>query len=188
MKLSSGFLGLLLLGVTGLASAQTMKPGLWEISTQMQGGSGDMSDAMAKAQKRMESMPPEQRKMVQDMMAKQGLQMGSAPGGGMSIKICMTQDMVNRNEFASHHSESQNDCTRSNSARSGNSMQFSFSCTNPPRSGEGQITFNSPDAYSMSMTTTSTIHGTPQKMSMQTNGHWLDSDCGTVKPRTMPSK
>ena len=189
MKLSSGFIALLLISGAGCVSAQTMKPGLWELSTKMQSDSREMSDAMAKAQKQMESMPPEQRKMMEDMMAKRGMQMGGSSGGaGMSIKVCMTQEMVNRNEFASHHTENQNDCTHTNSPRSGNAMQFSFVCTKPPSSGEGQVTFSSPEAYSMNMTSTSTVHGSPQKMSMQTSGHWLGSDCGSVKPFAAPNK
>ena len=137
----------------------------------------------------MESMPPEQRKMMQDMMAKRGIQMGSNGGGGMSIKICMTQEMVDRNQVASHQaSSSQHDCTHTNSPRSGNSMQFSFVCTKPPSSGEGRVTFTSPEAYSMKMTSTSTVKGQPTKMDMQTDGRWQGSDCGTVKPFEVPKK
>ncbi|WP_371816987.1 hypothetical protein [Rhodoferax sp. AJA081-3] len=42
-------------------------------------------------------------------------------------------------------------------------MKFSFVCTKPPSSGEGQVTFTSPDAYSMKMTTTSMVRGKPEK-------------------------
>ena len=189
MKLPLGIAALLLATSAGYAGAQTMKPGLWEIATQMQGGSGEMADAMAKAQKQMESLPPEQRKMMQDMMAKRGMQMGTNGGGGMSIKICMTQEMVDRNQVASHQSSgSQNNCTHTNSPRSGNTMQFSFVCTQPPSSGEGRVTFTSPEAYSMKMTSTSTVKGQPTKMDMQTDGHWLGSDCGTIKPFEVPKK
>ncbi len=177
----------LLAGSTGFASAQTMKPGLWEITTQMQGGSGEMASAMAEAQKQMENMPPEQRKMVQDMMAKQGIQLGAGGGGGMSIKVCMTQEMVDRSVVASRQSsDNQNECTQTNSPRSGNSMKFAFVCTKPPSSGEGQVTFTSPEAYSMKMASTTTVKGKPEKMDMQTSGRWLGGDCGTVKPFPMP--
>ena len=41
------------------------------------------------------------------MMAKQGVQTGSgSPGGGMSMKICMTREMVERNEIPAQ----QGDC------------------------------------------------------------------------------
>lgn len=188
MKPSIGFAAVLLATSAITASAQTMKPGLWEIATQMQGGSGEMPGAMAQAQKQMESMPPEQRKMVQDMMAKQGVQMGASGGGGMTVKICMTQEMVDRNEVSARQSTSQNDCTHTNSPRVGNTMKFSFVCAKPPSSGEGQVTFNSPEAYSMKMTTTGTLRGKPEKMEMQTAGRWLGSNCGTVKPLEMPKK
>ena len=48
------------------AHAQTVKPGLWEMTNKMQSGSGEMEKAMAEAQKAMADLPPEQRKMMQD--------------------------------------------------------------------------------------------------------------------------
>ncbi len=163
------------------ANAQTMKPGLWEITSQMQSGSsGEMVSAMAKAQKELANMPPEQRKMMQDIMAKQGIQMGTAGGSGMSIKVCMTQEMVERNAVATHKS----DCTNNYSPRSGNSMQFSFQCPNPPSKGEGVVTFNGSDAYSVKMTNSTVVNGKPEKIDMQSSGRWLAADCGSVKPMT----
>ena len=188
MKLPMAIATLLLATSAISANAQTMKPGLWEIATQMQGGSGEMAGAMAQAQKQMESMPPEQRKMMQDMMAKQGVQMGTGGGGGMTIKICMTQEMVDRNEMSARQGANQNDCTHTNSPRVGNTMKFSYVCTKPPSSGEGQVTFTSPEAYNMKMATTTTLRGNPEKMEMQTAGRWLGTDCGTVKPFVPPKK
>jgi len=182
MKLHTRIACLLLTPFAGYASAQNMKPGLWEIATQMQ-GSGQTGDVMAKAQKQMENMPPEQRKMMQDMMAKKGVQMGTGGGGGMTIKICMTQEMVDRNEVG----RQQPGCTQTNSQRSGNTMKFSYSCTQPPSSGEGTVTFSSPEAYNMKMATT-TVRGNPEKMDMQTSGRWLGSDCGNIKPLAIPKK
>ena len=168
---------------TGL-SAQTIKPGLWEISSQMQ-GSKEMNEAMAEARKAMADMPPEQRKMMQDMMAKQGIQMTPGSGAGMAIKLCMTQEMIDRNEVAQHQ---KGDCTHTNSARSGNTMKFSFVCTQPPSSGEGTVTFNGPDSYSVKMQTASTVRGQTEKMEMQSTGRWLGSDCGNIKPIAIPKK
>jgi hypothetical protein len=173
-----------LLTSSGHAAAQTMKPGLWEITSQMQGGGGEMAGAMAKAQKEMANMPPEQRKMIQDMMAKQGVQM--APGGGsdMRIKVCLTQEMVARNEVAT----SKGDCTNSYSQRSGNAMTFSFVCTKPPSRGDGTITFSGSDAYNVQMTNTTVVKGKSEKIDMQSNGRWLGQDCGNIKPITSPAR
>lgn len=71
-------LGLLFLLAPPVA-AQSLKPGLWEINNKMQSSSGQVEKAMAEAQKQMAAMPPEQRKLMQDMMAKQGVAMAPVP-------------------------------------------------------------------------------------------------------------
>lgn len=172
----------LLIAVT--THAQSMKPGLWEITNQMQGAPGSKADAaMAQMQKQMAAMSPEQRKMVEDMMAKKGMQMGAAPGGGMAVKVCLTPEMAARNEVAPTQ---QGSCTHTPSPRTGNTQKFAFTCTQPPSRGEGQITFTSAEAYSMAMKTVATIKGKEETMDMQANGKWLGSDCGTVKPLAAP--
>lgn len=184
MKLSFAATALMLLASAGYAEAQNTKPGLWEFTTQMQGGSGKAANDMAQAQKQLESMPPEQRKMLQNMMAKQGVQMGTGAGGGMSVKMCLTQEMVDRNEVSSRR----DGCTHTNSPRSGNNMKFSFVCTKPPGSGKGEITFTGPEAYTMKMISTTTVHGSPELMEIQSSGRWLGTDCGNVRPIALPKK
>jgi len=175
---SLGFL-LLASGALG-ASAQGMQAGLWEFTTQMSGDAGgQMNAAMEKMQKQMAAMPPEQRKMMQDIMAKQGVQMGSGGGSGITMKVCMTQEMVDRNELASGQ---RGECKNNFSPRMGNTMKYSFSCSNPPSSGEGEVTFTSRETYTNHMTMTSTVNGKPEKMEMNGSGKWLGKDCGTVKP------
>lgn len=163
------------------AAAQNLKPGLWEISNKMS-GNAEMSSAMADAQKAMASLPPEQRKMMEEMMAKQGVRMGGGAGGAMAVQVCMSKEMVERNELPAQ----QGDCKTTSQGRSGNTMKMAFTCTNPPSSGEGQVVFTSPEAYSMKMASTTTVKGKPEKMDMQTSGRWLGGDCGTVKPFPMP--
>jgi hypothetical protein len=173
-----------LFSIPGITSAQSMRPGLWEITTQMQGASGGKMDAaMAEMQKQMAAMSPDQRKMVEERMAKQGMKFGGAPGGGMKMQMCMTQEMVDRNEVASRQ---QGNCTQTRSPRTGNSMKFAFECTNPSSKGEGTVTFSGPDAYAMKLTTTTTVQGKAESMDMQGSGKWLSADCGNVKPLPTP--
>jgi len=168
-----------LLGVfTAGAHAQTMKPGLWEMQTKMQSGSGEMEKAMAEMQQQMASMPPEQRKMMQDMMSKQGVGMGAGGPGTMSIKICMTQEMIERNELPTQ----QGDCKNTVSPRSGNTMKFAFRCTKPVSSGEGEVSFISPQAYTSKMTVNTTTAGKNERMTMGSQGKWLSAECGAVRP------
>ena len=161
------------------AAAQTLKPGLWEITNKMQSGSGQMENAMAQMQQQLASMPPEQRKMIEEQMARSGVKMGSAgPAGGISVKVCMTREMVEKNEMPSQ----QGDCKTTSQSRAGNTMKMAFACTNPPSSGDGQVTFNGSESYSSRMNVSTQVQGKPEKMTMEGSGKWLAADCGDVKP------
>ena len=165
------------------ASAQNLKPGLWEVTQKMQAG-GETEKSMTQMQQQMASMPPEQRKMMEEMMAKQGMKMGAGGPGGMSAKTCMTKEMVERNEVPAQ----QGDCKTTSQARSGNTMKFAFTCANPPSSGEGQVTYVSPEAYTSRVTVNRTMKGKSEKMTVEGSGKWLGADCGSVKPPGQAAK
>lgn len=158
------------------ASAQNMKPGLWEVTNQM---GGEMGAKMAAAQKQMQqqlaSLPPEQRRQMEKMFAQQGLKMSA--GGGMSARTCITKEMAARNQAPT---QQQGDCKQEYMQRTGNTMRFKVVCANPPSNGEGEVIFHSPESYSMNMKFTE--QGKPQNMTMDARGKWLSSDCGSVKP------
>ena len=183
----SHYLGISLAGIVAFgliatpAAAQTMKPGLWEINNKM-GGSGDtgakMAAAQAEMQKQMAAMPPEQRKQMEKMMAQQGVNMApSGAGGGMAVRVCITKEMAARNE-----TPTQGDCKQEQLQKSGNTSKFKFTCSKPPSSGEGEVTMNSPESYTMKMKMTSQEKGKPEQMTMDAQGKFVSSDCGSVKP------
>lgn len=182
-RVLSAVMGALLMAALP-ALAQSTKPGLWEINHQM-GGSAEIDKAMAQMQQQLASMPPAQRKQMEDMMAKQGMHVGAGSGGGMAMKVCMTKEMIERNDIAQPQ---QGDCKSTASPRTGNTQKFSFSCAQPPSSGEGQITFTSNEAYTMNMVTHRTVKGKPEKMTMNASGKWLSADCGAIKPVAVPKK
>lgn len=183
----SHYLGISLAGIVAFgliaapAAAQNMKPGLWEINNKM-GGSGDtgakMAAAQAEMQKQMAAMPPEQRKQMEKMMAQQGVGMSpGAPGGGMAVRVCITKEMAARNE-----TPTQGDCKQEQTQKSGNTTKFKFTCSKPPSSGEGEVTMNNPESYTMKMKMTSQEKGKPEQMTMDAQGKFVSSDCGSVKP------
>jgi hypothetical protein len=160
------------------AHAQSTKPGLWEISSKMDtSGNAEMAKQMAEAQKQMAAMPPAQRKMMEEMMAKQGMSMNMKGDGSTVIKVCITPEMANRPPV-----EQQKDCTYNFPARSGNIQRFSFQCTQPVSSGEGEITFKGPDDYDGKMKLTITNQGKKETVTMNTTGKFLSSNCGAIKP------
>ena len=166
------------------AQAQTMKPGLWEMTSKV-GGNPQMDQAMAEMQKQMAAMSPEQRKMMEGMMGKQGMGMGAAAGGGFAIKACITKEMAERNQMPT---QQQGDCTNTISDKTSSSMKMKFTCTNPPSNGEGQVTFSGDGAYSTKMKINSAIDGKAQTMTVDGSGKWLGADCGSVKPVVMPKQ
>lgn len=160
------------------ASAQNLKPGLWEVTNNMKSSSGEMEKARAQAQQQMANMPPEQRKMMEEMMAKHGIRMGAGAPGAMSAQLCMSKEMVERNEIPVQ----QGDCKTTRQQRSGNTMTFAFTCANPPSSGEGTYTYVSPESYTFKTTVKTSVQGKPETMTMDGSGKWLSGDCGTLKP------
>lgn len=173
------------LAAGGAVHAQSqMKPGLWEITNKTQTSSGQMEQQMAQMQQQLASMPPEQRKQMESMMAQRGVKLGAAGGGGMSMKVCMTKEMVERREIPAGRGE----CKTTQQATSGNTMKVAFTCVNPPSSGEGQYTFNSGESYTMKMKVNTQVQGRPETMNMEGAGKWLGADCGTIKPMRPPVK
>ena len=183
MNLPCLFAATLAVAASTAGAQTTLKPGLWEIQHKMTSSSGQMEQGMAQMQQQMANLPPDQRKMMEEMMAKQGMKMGpGGAGGGMTVKSCMTKEMVEKNELPAQ----QGDCKTTQQSRSGNTMKFAVACTNPPSTGEGQVTFSSPEAYSMKMVVNTHVQGKPEKMNMEGGGKWLGADCGNIKPMMPP--
>jgi hypothetical protein len=156
------------------AGAQTMKPGLWEINNKMSGG--QMDQAMAQMQQQLAQMSPEQRKQMETTMAQRGVRMTPGDSGGMSVQMCMTKEMVERNEVPTRR-----DCTSTQSKRSRNTIQVAFTCSNPPSSGVGEVSFT-PESYTSHMVVKTTVQGRPETMTMDATGKFLKADCGDIKP------
>ena len=164
----------------GGAQAQKIAPGLWEMTMNTKVGGAEMQANIARMQEQMAKMPPEQRKMMEEMMAKQGVSLvggGAAPG---AIRYCVSKEQAERGEVPQ---DPDGRCKRDSMERSGSTMRFKFSCTNPPSSGTGEFTFASDKAYTMKMAVDTTVQGKPQRMEMQQNGKWVAADCGGLKPR-----
>ncbi|MBC7610469.1 MAG: DUF3617 domain-containing protein [Polaromonas sp.] len=170
------------------AGVQTMKPGLWEMNSTV-GANPETDKAMAKMQEQMASMTPEQRKMMEDMMAKSGMSMGNAvggaAGGAMVVRTCVSKEMAGRSQMPM---QQQGDCSSTIGDQSSTGMKLKFSCVNPPSSGESQFSFSGDKAYKMKMKVNTTVAGKPQTTTIDGAGKWLAADCGGIKPMAMPKQ
>jgi hypothetical protein len=160
------------------ASAQSIRPGLWEFRSKV-GGNPEMEAAMAQMQQQMAAMPPEQRKMMQDMLAKQGMSMGQAAAGSSVVKVCITPEMAARQELPT---QTEGECSSTVLSRSAGGMKMKFVCKNPPSSGEATYTFTGDTGYTMKMAMQTVHEGRSQNMTIDGQSKWISKDCGNVKP------
>jgi hypothetical protein len=183
MKVRHVVVAVAALVLSGAASAQSMKPGLWEITQHVTSSGGEMEASRAKMQAQMANMSPEQRKMMQDAMAKHGV--GRGPGGADTVKTCMTKEMIDRDVIPT----GKRDCKLTKREKTSNTMKFSVVCAKPPATSEGLITYTSSEAYTMKMVINSQMQGgKTQTVNMEGAGKWLGADCGSVRPLgTLPA-
>jgi len=174
---------LLLAGLASVAQAQNMKPGLWEFKQTPQLDPARQAQ-MAQAQKAMESMPPERRQMMEQMMAQRGISMNMA-GGTITIKTCVTKEQAERNMAPVHH---QGNCTQ-DVKRSGSTINTHFVCTDPASEGEATVTLRGNEGFSNDVTIRHERQGKMETTKVSGEGRWLGADCGDVQPmkaRTKP--
>jgi hypothetical protein len=125
-------------------------------------------------------LPPAQRRMVEDMMAKQGVGVGGSGGGNNTIKMCVSAEQAARSDLPQRQD---GHCTQEVLERSGAKVRYRFTCGGErPASGEGEYTMTSPTEYSGRSTITSTVKGQPEKVEVTNSGRWLGSDCGNIQP------
>lgn len=168
------------LGSAG-ASAQQLRPGLWEHQSTMKTGSGEMEAAMARMKEQLAAMPPDKRKQLEEAMGRQGMAAGlPAAGQPMTVKVCLTAEQAARNEVAQQDGQ----CKQTGSTRSGNTVKFKLECSGPRKaSGEGEFTLISDKEHKGRMNLTSSRQNREETMQMEHHARWLAADCGAVKPR-----
>lgn len=163
---------------TAPAFAQKVAPGLWENQMQMSSASGQMEKQMAQAREQMAKLPPDQRKMMEEMMARQGI--GMAGGDMRTMRSCISKEQAEKGDIPDPDGR----CKREMFDRSASGFKFRFSCSgDPPTKGSGEFKLDGDKAYSGQTTIDTTVQGRPEQIRMQTRGRWISADCGQLKPR-----
>jgi hypothetical protein len=156
---------------------QALKPGLWQVETRMP-SDPEFEKSMADMREQLASMPPEDRKHMEAMMAKQGVQFGAGAKGGTATRFCMTREQAERKESPG----AQGDCKVTKVSRSGNTVRSGFTCSNPRSTGESVVRYASAEAYNSKTTTVTEQGGRKDTTVIESDAKWLSSDCGAVKP------
>ncbi|MFZ3202844.1 MAG: DUF3617 domain-containing protein [Pseudomonas sp.] len=163
-------LSLALCLLPALATAQDIQPGLWEISSSNMQVDGQALPDMQQMLEQMKNLPPEQRQMMEQMMAKQGVQLGD-----QGVRICMSEAQIKAQDIPLQDPKS--GCSHEITERSAELWKFRFSC--PDGQGEGETRFLSDKAF------TTQVQGTygGRNSSMQSHARWIAADCGGLQPR-----
>jgi len=166
----------LALGLSSPAlQAQMLQPGLWELTTSDMQVDGKQLPDMDFMLGQLKNLPPEQRAMMEGMLAKQGVTIA-----GKGVRSCLTQQQVNTNDIPLQ--DPQSGCTQKITERQGNVWKFQFTC--PRAQGTGTATFLSDREFVTKVSGTFNASGVQQKGSMNTRATWQSSDCGNIRPRT----
>jgi hypothetical protein len=150
-----------------LASAVDIQPGLWEISSNNVQVGGQAVPGMQVMLEQLKSLPAEQRQMMEEMMAQQGVQLGDK-----GVRICMSEAQIKAQQLPLQDPDS--GCHNEVTERTATLWKFRFNC--PNGQGEGETHFVSDKEF------TSQIDGTfeGQSSSMQSHARWVAADCGAL--------
>jgi len=169
----------LALAQQGWTQEVNIRPGLWEHTFTVKSQSGEMEETMRQMQQKMAAMPSEQRKMMEQMMAAQGVEIGPRE---TTVKVCITEE-DSRRDYVPQKEK----CRQKVVERTSNTIRIEFDCPgDPPTSGESEITLLGPNAYTGKTTINTMVDGRPERMDMTQAGKWLSEDCGNIKPRRRP--
>lgn len=176
-----------------------MKPGLWQNNIKMVGdGAAQMQSLQGEQmktiiegmKKQMATMPPEQRKQMEQYMAQSGMKV---EGDGMtfengnvtvtptssSVKSCITQADIDRGEMQNDSDE----CKSTLKQISKNRFKSTQVCSGDASStSEAEVVFHSPKHYTGKGYMNQSMNGKAHKIEVELEGTWLASDCGDVKP------
>ena len=152
------------------SSAMDIQPGLWEISSSNMQVDGQALPGMQQMLEQMKNMPPEQRQMMEQMLAKQGVQLGDK-----GVRMCISVAQIAAQELPLQDPKS--GCSHEVTERTDTLWKFRFSC--PDSQGEGETRFLGDKEFTSQVRAT---HG-GQSSSMESHAHWVGADCGALQPR-----
>lgn len=156
------------------AMAQPILPGLWEMrSTNMQMDGQALPDMDVMLEK-FKNLPPEQRQMMEQMMAKQGVQLG-----GQGVQACLSQEQIDARNIPLQ--DPQSGCTQQITEQSDTLWTFSFTC--PQAQGQGETRFLNDKAFVTEVKGTFVSAAGEQSGSMESHAKWIGADCGGLQPR-----
>ncbi len=157
-------------------AVSNMKPGLWEHSFVIKSDSGKVEKALADMKKKLADMPPEQRKMMEEIMASKGL---GISGKGNNVKVCISKTQAENLDIPQNQGQN---CKTEVIDRTDTHVKMKFTCTGGSEtSGTGEFTLTSPTSYTGNALVNTKVKGAQERMDIDQKGKWLSANCGNIK-------
>lgn len=158
---------LLIAGVGLVAEVQAMKPGMWEITSQMSGGDMPAMPAISDAErKKMEAM---------------GIKMPAMAGGAMTVAVkhCVTKEQAEKRVPPPSEEDRRHKCEQKDVKISGNTVTWKMECTGEQKmTGTGTITYQGEESYKGESTfNMQDAKRGPITMKQNYSGKWLAAAC-----------
>jgi len=167
---------LLFISTALAADYPDIKPGLWEHNVEWSTDTGELERGMAEArnqmQKQMKDMSPAQRKMMEDMLAESGMDLGL---DNVTRKVCVTEEEIRRAEL----DFSAEECDQKILSQTSRKIEIEFSCETSSgiSKGRGEILLHNEEHYTGQFEFNTEMNGEPTKLTMDQEGRWLGADC-----------
>lgn len=147
-----------------------IRPGTWQHSFTMKSESGQMEQAIEEALRQLQQLPESQRRMVEEMMARQGIDLGLA---GTTVEVCITEEDLRQGSLPQ-----QEGCEQSLEQQDANNFIFEFQCAgDPPYSGSGTLTRVNREHYTGTAEFETRMGGNPERITLVQEGRWLHESC-----------
>jgi len=151
-------------------AGQSIRPGLWHIENKISSNDPGTDQTLSLLLQQAGNLPPEQRQMLARMAAQNGIEMPTiGADGGIGVSACITPEMAARQQIPTGQ---RGDCVSHNTAQPGG-VKISFTCANPPSSGEGSLRFIGESDFSMTTNIVSSARGAPERVEVNSSGRWL---------------
>lgn len=166
-----------LVGLLALAGSlhaeQQIRPGLWEISSSGMQIDGQPLPAMQQMLEQLSKLPPDQRQMMEQMLARQGVALGD-----QGVRVCLNEEQVRARRLPI---EQEAGCTQEITESTDAYWKFRYQC--PTSKGEGVARFISDREFTTEVKSAIQSEQGVQNAEVKTHARWVAADCAGLSTR-----
>lgn len=163
-----------ILGMSVILPAQAidLQPGLWELTSDDVQAEHEQMPGVADLLERMDNLPEEERKAMQDILEAQGIRLGVN-----GIRMCISEAQAKSREL---RFKDEPGCTQEIVENSDNHWTFRYECPGVKGRGESRL-LN--EREFVSVMESEYAEGTRSGAArLESRGRWVAADCGGLKP------